>query len=261
MKFACQEGLVNGRTLKERLDKLAAFGYEGMEIWGGEIKDRVPEIKNAFQGHSVKLSSICAGFRGSLVDSDIEERNKAVSDIKELLSIGAELGAVGLIVVPIFGGPKIPNLAPLYSPEKLEKELLIELLKGIGEHAEKVGCLCLLEPLNRYETHLIRRLSQGVDICKKVDSPGIKIMADFFHMSIEEQDIAKSIEQAAPYIAHVHLADSTRLLPGYGHTDFKSGLAALKGIGFKGYMAMECGVPGDPDIELKKSLEYLKDQI
>jgi sugar phosphate isomerase/epimerase len=258
LKLACQEGMVHGNCLAEKLDNLAQYGYEGIEFWGGGLKEKAAEIKQACESHSVKPSTICAGFRGSLVDSDKGERNKAVSDIKELLSVAADIGAVGLIAVPIFGGPKIPNLAPLYSPEQLETELLVELLIGIGEHAKSVGSTFLLEPLNRYETHFIKTLKQGVDICKKVGNPNVKIMADFFHMSIEEVNIPLSIEEAGSYIAHVHLADSTRLLPGYGHTDFKAGFAALKKIGYTGYMAMECGIPGDSAVELKKSADYLK---
>jgi sugar phosphate isomerase/epimerase len=86
-------------------------------------------------------------------------------------------------------------------------------------------------------------------------------MADFFHMNIEEADIAKSIEDAGSYIMHVHLADSNRLLPGYGHTDFKSGFNALKKINYRNFMALECRIPGDPDIELPKCVKYLKSLI
>jgi sugar phosphate isomerase/epimerase len=91
-----------------------------------------------------------------------------------------------------------------------------------------------------------------------VNNPNVQIMADFFHMSIEEANIAESIRAAGSYIKHIHLADSTRLLPGYGHTDFKSGFAALKEIGFENYMALECGVPGPREVELPKSANYMK---
>ena len=86
----------------------------------------------------------------------------------------------------------------------------------------------------------------------------VRIMADFFHMSIEERDIPASIREAGSAIQHVHLADSTRLLPGYGHTDFRSGFSALKEIGFDRYMALECGIPGKPEEELPKAVTYLR---
>jgi sugar phosphate isomerase/epimerase len=81
-------------------------------------------------------------------------------------------------------------------------------------------------------------------------------------MSIEEANIADSIRMAGKHIAHVHLADSTRQLPGYGHTDFKAGFAALRDIGYDKYMALECGNPdSDKQAGLKKSAEYLKAQM
>ena len=106
--------------------------------------------------------------------------------------------------------------------------------------------------------HFLKILDDAVGICKQINSPNVQIMADFFHMSIEEQDIAESIEKAGSYIRHVHLADSTRLLPGCGHTDFQSGFAALKSVGFLDYMALECGIRGAAEEELPKSVRYMK---
>ena len=87
--------------------------------------------------------------------------------------------------------------------------------------------------------------------------PGIKIMADFFHINIEESHIEESLRAAGDYIAHIHLADSIRWLPGYGHIDFRPGFRARAEIGFK-YMALECSVPGDPYEELPQAAEYLR---
>ena len=78
-------------------------------------------------------------------------------------------------------------------------------------------------------------------------------------MSIEEENTAASIRAAGSHIAHVHLADSTRQLPGYGHTDWKAGFDALKEIGFNQYMALECGNPAeDKQAGLKRSADFLK---
>lgn len=259
MKFACQEGLAVGSALNEKLDNLAAAGYEGIEFWGANLWDRVAEISQATANHSVKASSICAGFRGCPLDADKKERDKASEDIHRLLQTSGELGMAGLIMVPIFGSPRIPDLSPLAGAVQLEKDLLCKLFDDWGKTAEKAGTYLLLEPLNRYETHLIRTLKDGTDICERVGNPNIKIMADFFHMSIEEENTAASIRAAGSHIAHVHLADSTRQLPGYGHTDWKAGFDALKEIGFNQYMALECGNPAeDKQAGLKRSADFLK---
>lgn len=250
-----------GRDLREKLDKLAEWGYEGIEFWGGGLQDRVGEINAACDGAAVKPSTICAGYGGCPLDPDPEQRRIAIEDAKVLLKVAADIGAVGLIFVPIFGPPRLPDLSPLADAVTLEKRLLVELVKELGDVAAEAGSLLLLEPLNRYETHLLNRLEQAVDICRQADNPAVKIMADFFHMNIEEAVIADSIRQNGEYIAHVHLADSQRWLPGYGHTDFKAGFAALAEVGFEGYMALECRVPGPPEEDLPRCAEFLRSQM
>lgn len=259
MKLSCREGMVPGETLKEKFKNLENWGYEGIEITGN-VKERIEEIKEAEKESKVKVSTI-AGVGGCLLSPEREERERALSDMRELLPLCSELGAVGVIFVPIFGGARLPDLSPLFSTVELEKELLIEQLKVVAKDAESSGSFLLLEPLNRYETHFIKTLADGVEICKAVSSPNLKIMADFFHMNIEEEDIAQSLKQAASYVQHVHLADSTRLLPGYGHTDFKKPFAVLKEIGYDKYMALECSIPGEPQEELPKCAEYLRQCI
>ncbi len=260
MKLASQEGLVPGANLEEKLEKLAAWGYEGVEFWGSEwLLQNISYVRSAVEKVGLKVSTICAGYRGSVLDPDPSVRKQAVGDIKARLTAAAELGAVGLIFVPIFGGPRIPDLSPYKSAVELEMDLLLVVLDELGKHAEQAGAYLLLEPLNRYETHFLRRVEQAVEICEKVGNPYIAIMADFFHMNIEEASIPDAIRRGGKWLKHIHLADSNRLLPGWGHTDFRSGFAALKEIGFDGFMALECGVPGDPNETLPKAAQYLRE--
>ncbi|MFQ3610817.1 MAG: sugar phosphate isomerase/epimerase [Fimbriimonadales bacterium] len=261
MKLACQEGLVPGNSLPERLERLAEWGYEGIEFWGGGLKERVPEIQDALKTSPVRASTVCAGFRGCLLDASRAERDLAMQDIRDLLFVAGDIGAVGLIVVPIFGGPRIPDLSPLASPVPMELDLLCLLLEDLAKTAEKAGSLILLESLNRYETHLLRRLEDAVAICEKLAHPHIKLMADFFHMSIEEANIPEAIQRAGAWIAHVHLADSNRLLPGQGHTDFATGFQALSAVGYTGYMALECGIAGEPTEALPRTANFLRGLI
>ena len=112
--------------------------------------------------------------------------------------------------------------------------------------------------MNRYETHFIKRLEQAVDVCETVNIEHVKTMGDFFHMSIEESSIQASLELAIDYIVHIHLADSNRLLPGQGHINFKPSFELLRKNGYSNYLALECGIHGNPDLELSKCISYLK---
>jgi sugar phosphate isomerase/epimerase len=85
-------------------------------------------------------------------------------------------------------------------------------------------------------------------------------MADFFHMNIEEIDLGQAIRDTAEHLGYVHLADSNRYQPGAGHLDFRPGLAALKRIGYDGFMTLECRIMGtDKGRALAKSARYIRD--
>ncbi|KYH40245.1 MAG: hypothetical protein AYL32_012720 [Candidatus Bathyarchaeota archaeon B26-2] len=261
MRLAVQDNMVPGKTLLEKLQKMEDYGFEGVEVWGRAMPQKFEELKSALSSSKIKFSTVC-GFPGDLLGPDKKTREAAIDTLKEMLSMCGELGGVGVITVPTFGGPKIPDLYP-WRPhvEEVEKRILIEELKIVGRYAEDVGANVILEPLNRYETHLIRRLEQAVEVCREVGMEYVKMMADFFHMNIEEADIPSSIEAASDLLVHVHLADSNRVLPGYGHTDFKRPFEALKRIGYRNFMALECRIPGDPEVELPKCVGYLKQFI
>ena len=245
--------------MDEKLEKAAAWGYEGVEFWGREgLLQNLAQERRAAEKAGLPVSTMCAGYPRSVLDPDPSVRRQAIEGIKARLTAAAELGAVGLIFVPIFGGPRLPDLSPYKSAVELEMDLLLVILDELGKHAEQVKAVLLLEPLNRYETHFLRRVEQAVDICEKVGNPYIGLMADFFHMNIEEASIPDAIRKGGKWLKHVHLADSNRLLPGWGHTDFRSGFAALKDIGFEGFMALECGVPGDPNETLPRCAQFLR---
>jgi len=259
MKLAIQENLVPGKTFSDKLLNMEQYGFEGVEVWGRDLPQKLEEIKSALNSSKVKFSTVCAGYAGDLLGLDRKTRETAIEGIKEKLKICADLGGVGVITVPTFGGPKISDLYPWYPDvREIERQILIEECKIVGGYADDVGAYVLLEPLNRYETHFINRLQQAVEVCEAVREEHVKIMADFFHMNIEEEDIPSSLEKAAGYTLHIHLADSDRVLPGHGHTDFESAFKTLKKIGYRNFMALECGVPGDPHKELPKCVRYLK---
>jgi len=165
-------------------------------------------------------------------------------------------------VPPIFGGPRPSDLSPLRSAIALEKDLLVEVCKELGDAAQAAGALFLLEPLNRYEEHLLKTQAAGVEIITRCGSPAVGLISDFFHMHIEETSTPDALRQAGKHVRHLHLADNTRLEPGTGDIDFVAGFKALLDIGFGGYMAFECGISGnDKATALKTSLAYVRGAI
>ncbi|HET6385984.1 MAG TPA: sugar phosphate isomerase/epimerase family protein [Armatimonadota bacterium] len=260
MKLSCQEGLAPGGSFAEKLKNLADYGFDGVELNGGQLEGAgLEERKAALKDSPVRASSICGGCPAELVHPDAGRRRKCADALKRMLDIAAEFGARGPITVPIFNSnDRIPDLSPYKSRGDLEKELLIRMLQDLAPYGEQRGVAVLLEPLNRYESNALSRVEDAAAICRAVGGTGVRVMADFFHMHIEQTNTPAAFEAIGDTIGHVHLADNTRKEPGTGDIDFKAGFAALKKIGFDGYMAFECGLSAPAAEALPRSVRYLR---
>ena len=247
------EPVVPGATLDERLSNLEAAGFQGIQLSSVSRQQSMESIKKSLGSSSIKL--LIHGRGGRILAGDAETRAEAVKEISEGLHEAAEFGVVGSILVPIRTQPEIAapsppsfGVHPMKSLVDLEKEILVDQLAKIAPAAEASGVPIILEPLNRYETHLIKSLDDAAAICRAVGSSGIKMMGDFFHMNLEDDDMETAIERNADCLAYVHLVDSNRFQPGTGHLDFVPGFRALKKIGYDGYMTLECKIKGEATV-------------
>ena len=264
MKISCQEGLVPGGSFAEKLKNMETYGFDGVELNGGQLQPgpALEERKAALKDSKVRPSSICGGSPAELVHAQPDRRRKCMDALKYMLDVAAEVGAKGPITVPIFNGnERVPDLSPYKSRAELERELLIRMLHDLAPYAQDRGVAVLLEPLNRYEANSLSRVEDAAAICRIVGGTGVRVMADFFHMHIEQTNTPAAIEACGSTIGHVHLADNTRLEPGTGDIDFKAGFAALRKIGFDGYMAFECGLSGPAAEALPRSVRYLRQAL
>lgn len=254
LRLSSQEGIIPGRDLAEKLAKMERWGFDGIEVGGGGFPGRVEELKKALANTKIKISAICAGTPGGpLVNEDPEVRKRAVAAIKELLTCAGELGSTGVIIVPAFNGQtKLGHVEA--------RKVLMELLPEIGEHGAKVGGRILLEPLNRGEAWFLRLLADAAAMCREVNSPGVAMMGDFYHMHIEEPSDMGAFISAGKWLHHVHLASRRRVLPGQDERDFTDGFRGLKMIGYQDFCSFECGVDGDREVEIPKSVKFLREQ-
>ncbi len=258
MKLAVQDRGFFGESFKEKLLKVKEYGFEGMEISGDVLINRYDEIKKATTDTGIPISSICGGYRGWIGAFDKDERQHAIQDIGEILRYAAEIGANGVIAPAAYGmySTKLPHpKAPRTADE--DREVLLDSLEQLNKLAIEAGSKLYLEPLNRYEDHMLNRLEQAQSLIIAGGFTSVQLLADFFHMNIEEADISKSILETKSLVGHVHLADSNRQFPGLGHLDFHAGFQALHQINFSGFLAIECEVT-HPEQNYANAVHYLK---
>ena len=270
MKLALQLSLIPGKTTLDRVKWAKDQGVAGIELSafvGGAMPDRLYATAEEMQG-VLPICSVCGnatadGGRGfDFLDPDLAKRRASIDGSRAILKFCGDVGAVGQIVPPIFGGPVVPDLSPVMSPLEIEEKLMVAALRQLGPYAAKRKTLFMVEPLNRYEQHYLRTQADGVRVIEKAKVKGVGLLSDLFHMHIEETAAAAALRKCGKHTAHVHLADNTRMEPGTGDINFVAAFKALHKAGFKGYMAFECGITGANAAAKRraiiKSLEFLR---
>jgi len=252
LKLSSQEGRIPGDDLAEKVRTLESWGGAGIELGKAGLAERVGEIRRALKGTRVKVSAVCAGYFG-LISPVKSTRERGLAELKALLAPAGEIGSTGVIVVPAFNRHR--QLAGWKG-----REVLVEMLGRAGAEAAKRGTRILLEPLNRTEATFLRQLADAASICRDVDSRGVALMGDFYHMFIEETSDRGAFISAGGHCHHVHLASRTRILPSQDDRSFVDGFGGLKVIGYRDYCSLECGVRGQPAKEIPKSFRFLQRQ-
>jgi sugar phosphate isomerase/epimerase len=235
------------------------MGFDGIELSGpaSSIESRLPELIDLRRNGAI-FPTVSSGGRPFIGDRDTDARRAAIANLKQLLTSIAELGGLGATTPACFGlySEAIPALRP--EPDPTERAALIDTLAELGQHAESQGVVLLLEPLNRYEDHHLNRLDQGAEVIAAAGSDSVKLLADVFHLNIEEADLPAAIRAVAPQLGHVQLADSNRLEPGAGHLDFIGVFRALQASGYRQYCALECRLSGAAQTVLPRVVTYLR---
>lgn len=265
MKLACQEQLLPGDTLPAKFDSARRAGFDGIELrarGNGHFAGRLPELRAAARA-GVVMRTVCPETDHFIGDFDADLRRDAVVQLRSQLSVIAELGGAGVLTPASWGmfSLRLPPFTPPRRPAE-DRAVLLEALVELSEHAAREGVWIALEPINRYEDYMLNRLEQAVDLAEEVQRAGgydsVRVVADLFHMNIEEDDLAAAITAAGRRIAHVHVDDSNRLQPGTGHLDFPAVFGALHGIKYDGWLALECRLRGEPMAALTATARLLR---
>lgn len=244
-------------NLEESISKAADLGFDAIELFTSSGSAIKPEILAGLLGkYQLKLAAVGTGagkvIQGlTLTDSDPEIREKAVSFISEMIAFGALFNAPAII------GSMQGNVVNGVSRNQ-SFLWLTEGLNKLGNLAGNAGVSLIYEPLNRYETNIINTMEAGVAFIKTLATPHIKLLADLFHMNIEEENISDSLLKYGDYIGHIHFADSNRMPVGLGHTSMSDVAEAIKKIKYDGYLSAEAFPLPNPDAAALQTINAFK---
>ena len=254
MKLAFSTNAYLNYSFAETCDRLAKIGYAGVEImadvphaWPAYLlPSHKAAIREALASNKLAVSNVNAFmmhavndrrqkyWHPSWIEPDANYRQVRIDHTTRALSLAAELGAPCITTEP--GGPLEGR------PWGECLKLFVEMLKPVVAHAEKVGVPLLIEP---EPDLLIETADQYLEFARHFDTPYLGLNFDIGHFYCVKDDPAATVRNLAPLIRHVHLEDiaATRvhhhLIPGEGVIDFHGTLAALKEVGYAGWVTIE----------------------
>jgi sugar phosphate isomerase/epimerase len=230
--------LFSGRLL-EGLATAQRLGCQGVEL---NILDPQEvdgaELQRLLRRHELAVCTLATGQAFgkhglSLVSADPEVRRRTMARLEAHTLLAARLECA--VTIGLIRGL-------LSGDESEQSEGSKRIADGLGQFAhmaDGMGVRVLLEPLNRYECNNVNSLPDGLALIEDIGAANLYLLADTFHMNIEDVDMAANLRAAGSRLGYVHLADSNRQAPGSGHTSFAPLIEALRAIGYKRYLSAE----------------------
>ena len=133
-------------------------------------------------------------------------------------------------------------------PTEAEYDNIARALEVAAKYAKTLGIAFGIEPVNRYESHLINTSWQAKEMIDKIGADNIFIHLDTYHMNIEEKGAGNGILAAREHLRYIHLSESDRGTPGEGTCDWDEIFATLAAVEFKGGLAMESFINMPPQV-------------
>ncbi len=250
----------------EAFRNASEFGFTGIEIPTLDgVLDSV-QIKNVLNSTSPRLTPIIIG--GGLPQTDMASDSVSIAEngsdyVKRCIKACADIGG-SQVCGPLYTA--VGSLRYLSEAERNNVlQRVIRSFKDIGRYAQDFGVSIALEPLCRYDTHLINTSAQARDLVDKIDRENIGILLDTFHLNIEEKSFKDAISTAGEKLIHFHACENDRGTPGTGHINWNEVSDTLRLTGYDGWISIESFTPFDPNfssaMRVWRKLESTQDEI
>jgi hydroxypyruvate isomerase len=210
-----------------------------------------PEYWSLVKDHGLAISAIAAHLPLTIGLNRRDLHERLEEEIRTSLANAQRLGIPSLIC---FSG----NRSGL--KDDAGAEITAEGFARVAPAAEAAGIDLALELLNSKVDHpdyQADHTAWGVQVCRAVGSPRVKLLYDIYHMQIMEGDVIRTIRSSKDYISYYHTAGN----PGRGDLDqhqelyYPAILKAIKETGHTGYITHEFVPKGDPIAALKSTFQ------
>lgn len=238
-------------NLPASCDRARELGFDAVEIFAPDAETiDSPEVARSLADNGLALAAVGTGagwvkHKLTLTSPDAAIRHQAVDFIKGIIEAGAVHKAPAII----------GSMQGRWAEDRdVETHYLKEALEELGEYAGALGLPLIYEPLNRYETNFVNTVGAGLVLLSQLATKHVKLLADLFHMNIEETDVAQALRRGGSSIGHIHYVDSNRRPAGNGHIDFSAVAKAIKATGYDGFLSAEAFPWPDSDAAAAQTL-------
>jgi len=241
------------------IQRAARLGYDGVELALRTPEElNLPAVTACLAATGMEIPCISTGqvFATDglyFTHPDCAIRQAALVRVIGMIRLAAELGALvntGRVRGFIHEGESVETATGRY----------LDCLHRAADVAEPLGVTLVIEPVNRYEINFINNCHEALAIVRQAARRSLRLMPDLFHMNIEDASFDDSLRAVRDQIAYVHVADSNRLAPGWGHLPFDAIFNVLGEIGYDGYITCEILPRPTPEDAARQAVTYLAGQ-
>lgn len=266
MKFSIVSSLNEDKLNQEEinnkftslLELLKSCNYDGIELsLLRPEKVNTKAINELLESYEMEISALGTGstflrLGCSLGHYEENMRKMAINRVNEYIKFANETNSK--VIIGLIRG----RFSCKSSPKK-ERINIETSLKECCRIAELNDVELVFEPINSFEIDSYNTISEVVNLTERIGSENLKILVDSFHTYLEEDPgfIWNYLEEIAPLVSHIHLADSTRRAPGSGHFDFKAFLKIFQDIGYRNYASIETIMKPSFEEVAQSGIEYL----
>lgn len=220
------------------------LGFDAVEVFAPSPRELDSDVLRRLPEEGLRVAAVGTGagwvkHKLTLTSADANVRRQATGFVLAMIEAAGPLEAP--VIIGSMQGRWGEGVA---KPQAID--WLCEALQTLASAASAYGVPLIYEPLNRYETNLCNTVADGVALVESHALKNVVLLADLFHMNIEETDIAAALRAGSHHIGHVHFVDSNRRPAGCGHLTYEPMIAALRDIKYDGYLSAECLSWPDP---------------
>ncbi|RJP63934.1 MAG: AP endonuclease [Candidatus Abyssobacteria bacterium SURF_17] len=225
----------------ERLESVAAAGFQSVEIWDWKNKD-LSKFAARCATLGLHVTNMSGQRSGSLVDAN--DFRTYSDEVSASIGVAKQLCCPNLMLLT---NPLGPDGTVLHSyphiSEHVKRENCVRALSQLARLADSHGVHLLLEPLNTRIDHpgyWLDDADAAFEVIREVNHPNVRLLYDLYHMRAMGRNLFSDIEEHLSLIGYFHAADFPgRHEPGTGTIDFPSILRLLDSLGYDGTLGFE----------------------